>query len=282
MTNADNNGLDIPIDAIASIVTDYQGRMSRADIWAIATLVAVEDSQDGNSEISFPLEWYGRTDCDSANGKTGPAQALPSPDLTTHQLLEFFTTDFGLSTRETVALMGAHTIGELNRENSGFNGPNGWSNNNARLNNGYYDAIIGGDEEDNTLEQTDFETLFNAPNWDFEEVNNSAFPGIPNRRVWTRGGNGNRQTLMLNSDMALVQDLSGHVDPSTGEVGEVTCRFKGRRSPCPHAQQTFDIAAEFKYDFDQWRIEFRDVLGKMLLAGNDTTATCSSPPCQLP
>ena len=120
MTNSDNRGLDTPIDAIASIVSDYSGSLSRADIWTLAALLSSEEAQNGNNRVSFPFEWYGRDDCSSTDGKSSDtSQSLPSPDLTTHQLLQFFSDDFGLSTRETVALMGAHTIGELSQENSG-------------------------------------------------------------------------------------------------------------------------------------------------------------------
>jgi len=35
---------------------------------------------------------------------------------------DFFAKEFGLDERETVALMGAHSIGALHKENSGYNG----------------------------------------------------------------------------------------------------------------------------------------------------------------
>ena len=276
MSNVDNRGLEIPIDALSSIVSDYStSSLSRADIWALATLVAAENAQGDDDTVSFPFEWYGRSDCSSSDGKTGPTQSLPSNDLTTHGLLDFFSTNFGLSTRETVALMGAHTIGQLSQENSGFNGPNGWTNNNRRLNNGYYDGIIGGNEDETTFEETDIDTWIRARNWDREEEDNSAFPDIPNRHVWVhRRGGGGRRTLMTNSDIALVRDLSAHIDESTGEV---SCSFRR----CPHAVETLEMAARFKYDVEQWKVEFRDVLTKMLLNNYDTSGVCSSPPCQL-
>lgn len=120
MTNVDNRGLEVPIDAIASIVDEYNSTLSRADIWALAALVSSEEAQNGNNRVSFPFEWYGRVDCNSIDGKSSDtSQTLPSPNLTTHQLFQFFSENFGLTTRETVALMGAHTIGQLSKQNSG-------------------------------------------------------------------------------------------------------------------------------------------------------------------
>ena len=56
--------------------------------------------------------------------------------------------------------MGAHTLGTLTRENSGFNGPNGWLQNTNRLNSGYYDTLIGGSLADFT--SGNFEAMMNA------------------------------------------------------------------------------------------------------------------------
>jgi len=47
LTNGDNAGLNLPINALAPIVTKYQGQggISRADIWVISSLVACEMSE---------------------------------------------------------------------------------------------------------------------------------------------------------------------------------------------------------------------------------------------
>lgn len=270
INNPDNKGLEIPIDAIAPTVTKYNGLLSRADIWSLATLVAAEEAQRRQGRISFPLEYVGRTDCASNDGKTGPIQDLPSPDLTTHQLLTFFSSNFGLSTRETVALMGAHTIGQMTRENSGFNGQ--WANNNRILDGGYFNGLVGGDTSGPL--SSDLNVLFDAPNWNQVLVDNSADPEIPNRHVWEHNNN-RGVTLMTNSDIALVRDLSNNIDGSRS-----TCTFKRGRSPCPAAAETLRIAAEFKWDINLWVEEFRDVLVKMLGNGY-TSETCNSPPCQI-
>ena len=75
---------------------------------------------------------------------------LPEADITTSELFHFFDNEFGFSVKETVALMGAHTIGTLARENSGFNGTNGWVRDNLLLDNDYYHELVGGEEESST------------------------------------------------------------------------------------------------------------------------------------
>lgn len=276
MTNVDNRGLDVPIDAIRSIVNTYSGNLSRADIWALATLISVEEGQKSQDRVSFPFEWFGRSDCSgSSDGKSGPAQSLPSPDLTTHQLFEFFRVNFGFTKRETVALMGAHTIGQLNKQNSGFDGPLGWAQNNDIVNNAYFKGLVGGDTNQN-LNRIPIEELISARNWDRENVNNNNVPGIPDRHVWVNTKDGDR-TLMTNTDIALVRDFSGQING----VGQVSCAFKGRNNPCPHFEETLRIAAEFKWDQNKWLEEFRDVLGKMFLKGYNGNVNCFFPPCQV-
>lgn len=51
--------------------------------------------------------------------------------------MAFFETEFGLDANETVALLGAHTLGRAQSSNSGFNGP--WITGETTLfNNQYY------------------------------------------------------------------------------------------------------------------------------------------------
>ena len=167
------------------------------------------------------LSWIGRPNCEDINIPSecveglcteirGPHRDLPGPHLDTHQLLDFFNTEFGfVEPWETVAIMGAHTIGVLARENSGFNGPNGWLGNSARFNNQYYDTLVGGTLTD--FQNGNFEAMMNAAGWQQEFIDNTAL-GTPNRWEWER--NTNPHFVMINSDIALVRDLS---DDGTGQ-----------------------------------------------------------------
>ena len=53
------------------------------------------------------------------------------------QVMSFFANEFGFDDNETVALLGAHTLGRASSENSGFSGT--WINGEANFfNNEYY------------------------------------------------------------------------------------------------------------------------------------------------
>jgi hypothetical protein len=56
---------------------------------------------------------------------------FPSSDLTTQGLLDFMNEHFGYNADQTVAIMGAHSIGRTLPTNSGFQGP--WDNSNRVL-----------------------------------------------------------------------------------------------------------------------------------------------------
>ncbi len=177
----------------------------------------------------FDLTWFGRPNCEGANAdgdcvendcsaKRGPHRELPSPHLSTHELLDFFDTTFGFTEAwETVAIFGAHSLGTLARENSGFHGPNGWVGNTNRLNNGYYSDLVGGTLAD--FEAGDFEAMMNAADWQTAFYNNTEF-GTPNRVQWERRTPPDH-FVMLNSDMALVRDLSGLIEDEDGQVNQV-------------------------------------------------------------
>ena len=62
-------------------------------------------------EIKFK---YGRSDCvtdDPVQYRTSRAETHPNPNGNGDHTLDFFFSEFGFSGRETVAIMGAHTLG---------------------------------------------------------------------------------------------------------------------------------------------------------------------------
>jgi Peroxidase len=139
VTNRENAGLDPSIDALAPIVAELENiklGFSRADIWALAVLIAADESQD---KMKFSDAFVaGRKTCETVGScnlrpstkcaKEGPdvRSDFPTTILTTHQLLDFMNDHFGFNMNETVALMGAHTLGKALPENSGYEGENGW------------------------------------------------------------------------------------------------------------------------------------------------------------
>jgi len=299
LDNIDNAGLGVPINALTEVVDEFAvNDLTRADIWALAAMIGAETSTPRNGRLSYDFQWYGRPDGNCIAGVGEDDHTLPSPDFNTTGLLHFFSTEFNFTARQTAALMGAHSIGTLSQDNSGFDGPNGWDRNNNMLNNGYYDVLVGGNRNAERPEDNEETYLLNARNWNQRPVNNSASDTIPNRMQWVNGGgnggnggngnggngnvfnangnaggNQNRGPLvMTNSDMALVRDFTDFTEQDSITV---SCRFKNGRNNnnnvCPHAGASWDAMIEFKFDNDAFLSEFHAVFMAVLHHGSNVT-----------
>lgn len=135
IANGANFGLKPAVDALAPIVRDLENaslRVSRADIWMLAGLIAAEDAQSG---VSFTDNFrVGRKNCETVGtcrntsrrvcASSGPDQPddFPSPHFTTHDLIDFMSAHFGYTADDTVAIMGAHTLGRALPSHAGFDG----------------------------------------------------------------------------------------------------------------------------------------------------------------
>jgi len=178
----ENFGLELPMDVLEDVVQDFaRNGISRADIWALAAMTACQKAQPNNNDaIRFPMIHFGRRDCGS-NPKDGPSRDIPDMNTGTRELFTFFEDEFGFDIEETVAIMGAHTLGRLATENSGVDGPSGWLLNPDDLDNEYYAELIGGDDPDDDL----VDVLVNrAPAWSraLERNDDDEFP--EDRRIW--------------------------------------------------------------------------------------------------
>ena len=131
MDNPDNAGIEEAIDVLAPIVNQHAIKgVSRSDIWVLSSLVATDVSQRRNSRIDFTMKWWGRVDCEktgttcrgqggsavACSAKKGPHHTFPNLHMNTHDLYGFFSDNFGFNQRETVTIMGAHTIGVIREE----------------------------------------------------------------------------------------------------------------------------------------------------------------------
>eukprot|EP00984_Skeletonema_dohrnii_P008222 scaffold3016_cov114-Skeletonema_dohrnii-CCMP3373.AAC.1 len=283
MLNGDNFGLDVPIEALQPVVDLYSHTdfgVTRADLWVLAALEGASGSQDTLEPREFAMEWVGRPTCEDLNSvcvdsngndngcseDRGPHRELPSPDLDTKELLAYFQAEFDYQEAwETVAIMGAHSLGTLSRENSGFNGINGWLGNTFSLNNAYYDGLMGG-----ASDLDDFETLMESADWEQVYVNNEDI-GTPNRWEYERGVD--PHFVMLNADIALVRDLSEGLIGEEGEVSECQVRC-GRRNGngcalprCPYAEDTWEAVKTYKFDNEEFLADFEVAFKKMLTTG---------------
>lgn len=281
MSDPENFGLDVPVQELEPIVNEYSSPngLSRADIWVLAGMVGCEESQ---RSIEFRFTHFGRKNCDctGCSFNNGPPAEFPSPDLTTRQLLQYFRNEFGFSTQQTVAIMGAHTLGEASRRNSGFDGRSGWVDRKLDLDNEYYELLVGGNGPNDPINIL----VDQAPAWNLRVQDNSDLPNFPNQAVWTRRPiAGGAPLIMVNSDIAVVRDLEGLLDSDN----TVDCRFSGRGGPnnvnvasvCPHATETLQFAADYAFDNALWLEHFREAFVIMTSFGYETSSDCVGSKC---
>eukprot|EP00929_Paragymnodinium_shiwhaense_P093294 TRINITY_DN5343_c0_g1_i3.p1 TRINITY_DN5343_c0_g1~~TRINITY_DN5343_c0_g1_i3.p1 ORF type:complete len:495 (+),score=86.48 TRINITY_DN5343_c0_g1_i3:498-1982(+) len=163
-----------------SAALDYslkETNKSRADLWALAGIVAVEYTMAINNEVcetgtkmnqkmskgragqclqaqgeaackvmpTRPLKFkYGRRDC-VTNQEFGymaeKEEKHPDTQMNGVSIATFMKEEFGLNGRETVAVMGAHTIGTYHRDFTGFKYV--WTPRSERsFNNEYYREMV--------------------------------------------------------------------------------------------------------------------------------------------
>ena len=123
-TVLDNRGLAEPVEHLFPLVEKYQDTLSRGDIWSYCAVVAADMAvgQNRPEGLHFFMHYVGRRNCDGGDEKGfgGPVVEMYSPDLTNHEIIDFFYQRFGLDPYETVVLMGVHSAAVANRENLGF------------------------------------------------------------------------------------------------------------------------------------------------------------------
>lgn len=107
MGNPDNAGLDDPMNALNDVVSLYENELSRADIWALAGIVGTNFGlyADGGAQNFFELSEIGRVNC-GENQDEGPDPEMPSGNLDTEGVLDYFADNFNFDDKETVAIMG--------------------------------------------------------------------------------------------------------------------------------------------------------------------------------
>lgn len=171
---------------------------SRADLWALATIASVEFGIETNNRVcDDPSDSNPGRQCHHLQGEPGCKVTLPRPlqfttgrsDCVTtadqpykadkheshpnavgngRETVDFFKTQFNMTGRETVALMGAHTFGRLHVKNSLLRYV--WTSRGTHLfNNHYYKNIVRDDEymfnDDECTKITDAEGRMPKTRW---------------------------------------------------------------------------------------------------------------------
>jgi len=133
-----NNGLAPVADYLDQLWSSngWSNVISRPDFWSLAAKVAVEWASGGATVVPWG---YGRTECTG----TCPLWANRHPDASQgfYAMQNHMVNRLGLSWTESIALLGAHSLGETHIENSGYHGR--WVPYPANyLNNNFYKVLL--------------------------------------------------------------------------------------------------------------------------------------------
>lgn len=266
MANPDNAGLDKPISVLQPIADDFSDRgLTRTDIWMLAGLVATETAMPPDDrDILFDLQWVGRKTCEqmgdcgvdfsgnptACTPMRGPHVGQAHATLGTRSIQSFFETEFDFNPQQVTALMGAHSVGKMSRENSGFTGR--WDLSSTSFDGGYWIELVG-----------------EPPSFSLEDVFNNDLPGIPNRRQWGGIINANSRVTMLHTDISLVRNLEDMRD------GNANCDFNGPRA-CSQDTPFMPHARRYVQDNRLWLFDFRDVFTILIDHGHVKRGDCQA------
>ncbi|KAJ3102854.1 hypothetical protein HDU97_000237 [Phlyctochytrium planicorne] len=137
-----NAGLGIARELLAPIVAAHP-TISTADLWQLAGKVAIEYGARGTGyKVPFRA---GRVDC--SEDQLTPDGRLPDATQGSDHLRNIFHR-MGLNDQDIVALSGAHSLGRLHPDRSGFEGP--WVEDPTRFSNAYFVDLLKGTWEETT------------------------------------------------------------------------------------------------------------------------------------
>lgn len=230
-TADENHGLEFVVRGINGLYFQNQleQHLSKADFLHLTVAVAVEVASNG--AISMPFRW-GRTDC-SISPPRLPG-ALPGANWGRSKITNFFGRRLGMSETETIALIGAHSLGRCDAGFSGFEGA--WTTTPATLDNQYFKDLVN-------------ENLI----WDRETV-----PSTGNRQWNIRGARGNRDTMMLNADVGMFWEVCGENPRACGN-----CAITHRDGSCAKIDATLNIARRFANSNAAFLSQFRSSFIKL-------------------
>ena len=221
-------------DDFAEIFDTYNALgMSRADFWALASIVAVElGATKGKTNLPELIFRAGRVDCSES---PDDLQEFEYPDATMDHdtMFAYFQSHFGYNANQTVALMGAHALGVMHRGTSGYAGTftNGAV---KKLNNQY------------------FADMFDSSDWIESSVTTKRVTKWQWNSVSDLGAR-------LHTDLECLYKIT--VDSDSGAP---TCSL----DTCGHSD-TYDLSALYATDNDAWAADFVEVFQDLIERGYD-------------
>ena len=275
-----NAGLQAVIEQMDELWMPFCGKMSRADFWVLAAKTAIEESTSyvpsefgrnvnqagcniktgvgcdhgsrrrqlirGDSVLSdFVLPFrYGRKDVETC---AAPAARLPSNEAPPTEIEDKIMTKFGLDARHAVALMGAHTLGRCDVNNSGYNST--WKDRPDLFTTAYFKLLKVGRWQRRAMRDphTGLESLHQ---WNHIAGNG----GTTSRDKWA---------MMLAADMQLVygidptqistQQFAIDCGPLDKELAVGAAQRKAADKVCPVTGQSYP-----KLKFEEYVLEFAE------------------------
>jgi catalase (peroxidase I) len=210
-----NSGLQNVINMIEPIYQRYKDLCSRADFWVIAAFAIVKAA--GGPDMPFQ---QGRIDC--VPPTTKPIGLLPNPQTGWQPVFDAFVTRMGFTVRDTVALIGAHTLGRCKPQNTGYKFA--WDGTPTQFDNQFYlDLLNGG-----------WNRMLNPENGT-SQWNTFPMPSPPLSPF-----------VMLDTDMAL-----RYTDPGLGE-----CLNTTSQAICQNNAATLTFVNQYASDQSVWHADF--------------------------
>jgi len=256
---------------------------SRADLWAIGGRAAADYGMEGMPNhkdytgtsqtwstiveawvSNFPTFKYGREDCDSAPYTTDEHE-FPSAHDNFTEIMTYFAKEFGFTDDQTVAIMGAHTYGGMDEDNSGYDGA--WTTGTERNTfdgSLYYDMMI---DSQYTFRSRSLE--------DDGETGDDARPLYSNT-----DSDGTQVGNFINADFAIVYDFT--VDEDSRKVSCFGNNLWTVDDQTCDKASTYGTVAAFAADNDLWLEAYYEAYDLMTANGADslteldssTTTTC--------
>lgn len=247
-----NKGLEGIFDAANKLYKEgkYEG-VSRADFWALTSIVAVEvgiqlsnsERTDGKKCPEFKItEEWGRLDNNHETCNDQTNEMFPNPKMNFTSMMTYFKNQMNFTHDEVVAIMGAHSLGGASA--SGWQGTftgNDTSKTQNHFDENYYAQMV--------------DPKFKWTNVDVNE-NNFQFNGYVNEK---------QEGMMFNTDFEMFYDLT--LDATTAETTctlNHTCGVTGSCTDnCPKAS-TFDTSMKYSKDCVLFVQDFGKAMVKML------------------
>ncbi|CAO3625105.1 unnamed protein product [Mucor hiemalis] len=128
-----NKGLENARNALEPVHEKHPW-ITYADLYTLGGCVAVE--QMGGPHIPWAGGRFDTEDKDDIP----PRNRLPDGSLGKGHIIDIFLDRLGFTVQETVALIGAHAVGECHKSHQGFDGP--WTTNQTQFTNNFYKMLL--------------------------------------------------------------------------------------------------------------------------------------------